>query len=167
MQNICDAKKFQEVLCLLPMSVHILATKSKNSWRAITVSSVISFSMDPPSMLICLQKAKEYNKLFLENKRFTINSLSASQRDLAYLFGGKIDASAEVKLTYLENTSQDSFVVKNALLVFDCVLEAFYEHFTHYILIAKVIEVYQNEDSHKTPILVRTKNNMVGFKNFQ
>jgi flavin reductase (DIM6/NTAB) family NADH-FMN oxidoreductase RutF len=54
----------------------------------VTVNSFTSVSLDPPLVLICLDKRSKAIPLIVES-RFAINVLSAGQRDIARHFGGR------------------------------------------------------------------------------
>ena len=65
-------------------SVSIMSNKDNaDNPNAITVSSVTSISMDPPSLLICINKSSRiHNSIELESK-FCINLLNNKQEDLS------------------------------------------------------------------------------------
>ena len=65
-------------------SVSIMSNKDNADIpNAITVSSVTSISMDPPSLLICINKSSRiHNSIELESK-FCINLLNNKQEDLS------------------------------------------------------------------------------------
>ena len=71
-------------------SVSIMSNKDNDdNPNAITVSSVTSISMDPPSLLICINKSSRiHNSIELES-RFCINLLNNKQelsnREIFYL----------------------------------------------------------------------------------
>lgn len=154
-----DLEKLIEIIHFFPNSVHILATDGFSGKRAITVSSVVPFSYTPPSMLVCVQKNKKYNQLFLKNKVFTINTLAKQQQDLALLFGGQTDKEHEARFEFLENKklTTGAPILKQAALVFDCVLDTYYEHFTHYILIGKIVDTYLASDIDDLSLLMCRK----------
>lgn len=63
-------------------------TDDDNNRRGITINSFTSVSLDPPLVLISIDKnTKAYNDL--KNRPFVINILSGEQRLLALQFAGK------------------------------------------------------------------------------
>lgn len=155
-----NLEKFKDVVHFFPCSVHILATNGIAGKRAITVSSVIPFSFNPPSMLVCVQKGRENNQLFLQNKVFTINTLSEHHEELVAIFGGTKNSSNCERFNYLKDKTLKTGapILPKAHLVFDCVLNTFYEHATHYILIGKVVDAYKEKNAEETKLLLRAKN---------
>jgi len=51
--------------------------------NAITVSSVTSISMDPPSLLICINKSSRIHDTIELGTKFCINLLNSNQQDLS------------------------------------------------------------------------------------
>ena len=65
-------------------SVSIMSNKDKaNNPNAITVSSVTSISMDPPSLLICINKSSRIHDSIELGSKFCINLLNNDQEDLS------------------------------------------------------------------------------------
>ena len=65
-------------------SVSIMSNKDKaNNPNAITVSSVTSISMDPPSLLICINKSSRIHDTIELGSKFCINLLNSNQQNLS------------------------------------------------------------------------------------
>jgi len=65
-------------------SVSIMSNKDKaNNPNAITVSSVTSISMDPPSLLICINKSSRIHDTIVLGSKFCINLLNSNQENLS------------------------------------------------------------------------------------
>ena len=65
-------------------SVSIMSNKDKaNNPNAITVSSVTSISMDPPSLLICINKSSRIHDTIELGSKFCINLLNSNQENLS------------------------------------------------------------------------------------
>tara|TARA_A100001388_G_C28444933_1_gene345906 strand:+ start:93 stop:497 length:405 start_codon:yes stop_codon:yes gene_type:complete len=54
-----------------------------NNPNAITVSSVTSISMDPPSLLICINKSSRIHDTIELGSKFCINLLNSNQENLS------------------------------------------------------------------------------------
>ena len=57
-------------------SVSIMSSKDDGYLNAITVSSVTSISMDPPSLLICINKSARIHDTLKIGSEFCINLLN-------------------------------------------------------------------------------------------
>ena len=65
-------------------SVSIMSNKDeKGNLNAITVSSVTSISMEPPSLLICINKSSRIHESIRVGTKFCINLLNKDQRELS------------------------------------------------------------------------------------
>jgi len=65
-------------------SVSIMSNKDDNgNSNAITVSSVTSISMDPPSLLICINKSSRIHGTLIIGSKFCINLLNKDQEELS------------------------------------------------------------------------------------
>ena len=65
-------------------SVSIMSNKDDNrNLNAITVSSVTSISMDPPSLLICINKSSRIHNTLQIGSKFCINLLNKQQIELS------------------------------------------------------------------------------------
>ena len=65
-------------------SVSIMSNKDNaDNPNAITVSSVTSISMDPPSLLICINKSSRIHDTIELGSKFCINLLNSNQENLS------------------------------------------------------------------------------------
>ena len=65
-------------------SVSILSNKDESgNLNAITVSSVTSISMEPPSLLVCINKDSRIHDTLKEKSKFCINLLNKDQEKLS------------------------------------------------------------------------------------
>ena len=65
-------------------SVSILSNKdAEDNLNAITVSSVTSISMEPPSLLVCINKDSRIHDTLKEKSKFCINLLNKDQEKLS------------------------------------------------------------------------------------
>ena len=65
-------------------SVSIMSNKDeKGDTNAITVSSVTSISMEPPSLLICINKSSRIHDSLKVGSQFCINLLNKNQTELS------------------------------------------------------------------------------------
>ena len=65
-------------------SVSIMSNRDNGgNTNAITVSSVTSISMDPPSLLICINKSSRIHDTLIIGSKFCINLLNKDQEELS------------------------------------------------------------------------------------
>ena len=131
-------------------SVSIMSNKDNaDNPNAITVSSVTSISMDPPSLLICINKSSRiHNSIGLESK-FCINLLNNKQEDLSNICSDEDMYDQRFKD---ENWNLDGIpFLKNAQANIFCKVDKLTSYHTHTIVIGLVEDAnYADEISTLT-----------------
>jgi len=131
-------------------SVSIMSNKDNDdNPNAITVSSVTSISMDPPSLLICINKSSRiHNSIELESK-FCINLLNNKQEDLSNICSDEDMYDQRFKN---ENWNLDGIpFLKNAQANIFCKVDKLTSYHTHTVVIGLVEDAnYADEISTLT-----------------
>jgi flavin reductase (DIM6/NTAB) family NADH-FMN oxidoreductase RutF len=77
---------FKSAMRRLAATVCVVATTDEEGWHGMTATSVTSVSMDPPSVLVCVNTTASLHKILHAGKRFSVNVLRASQEAQAGTF---------------------------------------------------------------------------------
>ncbi|PZR56693.1 MAG: flavin reductase [Candidatus Meridianibacter frigidus] len=108
--------------------------------RGVTVSAFASVSLEPPTVLICINlQARSY--LYIStSKIFCVNILSNGQQALAERFSGKLRENQFEGVDYAIDAT-GAAVIKGALAHLDC--EVVQEHHvgSHSIFIGRVLSI--------------------------
>ena len=64
-------------------TVSIISAKADGERHAMTATSVTSLSLDPPAMLVCVNKDASIHNIINYGSSFCINILSSRQKELA------------------------------------------------------------------------------------
>jgi flavin reductase (DIM6/NTAB) family NADH-FMN oxidoreductase RutF len=76
-------ESFAETFSQVPQAVTVITTMNgDNSAHGTTVSAFCSLSVDPPLMLVALDRSSELLKLLRKTRRFGVNLLSADQQEV-------------------------------------------------------------------------------------
>jgi flavin reductase (DIM6/NTAB) family NADH-FMN oxidoreductase RutF len=117
----------------------------------ITASSFTSVSLDPPLVLICLFKETDAARAVLVTGGFTANILADDQAALSTRFAGfdpdfpkDADRFADLKTQTLVTGAP---LLEDALSGFDCQVTSTHDGGTHYVFIAEVVGVLQQQDA--------------------
>ena len=131
-------------------SVSIMSNKDNvDNPNAITVSSVTSISMDPPSLLICINKSSRIHDSIKLGSKFCINLLNKEQEDLSNICSDEemYDQRFKDKNWNLENIP----FLKNAQANIFCKVDKLTSYHTHTIVIGLVEDAnYADEISTLT-----------------
>ena len=131
-------------------SVSIMSNKDNvDNLNAITVSSVTSISMDPPSLLICINKSSRIHDSIELGSKFCINLLNNDQEDLSNICSDEDMYDQRFKN---ENWNLDGIpFLKNAQANIFCKVDKLTSYHTHTIVIGLVEDAnYADEISTLT-----------------
>jgi flavin reductase (DIM6/NTAB) family NADH-FMN oxidoreductase RutF len=133
-----NAAAFRHAMRHVPTGVTVVTSLKDGEPRGITVNSFASVALEPPSLLICVNReARSY--LFISTSRiFCVNVLAGEQRRLAEHFSGKVRERQFAEIGY-EVDATGAPVLKEAIAHFDCELAHEYQVGSHSILIGRVL----------------------------
>ena len=84
-----DEDDLRDVLARLPAGVVLVSTRAANAFRGMTATSFSAVSLQPPLVLVCLDRLAAARDAVLEQGSFTASLLSRSQQFLADRFAGR------------------------------------------------------------------------------
>ena len=77
---------FKSAMRRLAATVCIISTTGEDGWHGMTATAVTSVSMDPPSVLVCVNTTASLHRILHSGTRFCVNVLRASQESFAGTF---------------------------------------------------------------------------------
>lgn len=133
-----DGDHFREAAGHFASGVAIITTNNGGQIYGTTVSAVTSLSMEPPMMLVCLNRSSVTHDAILGGGRFGISILSDDQADLVRRFAGKgVDKFSGVDIDYLEGIP----MLTGAIASMVCDTETTATGGTHTVFLGKVSAV--------------------------
>ena len=118
-------------------SVSIMSNKDDNgNSNAITVSSVTSISMDPPSLLICINKSSRIHDTLQIGSRFCINLLKKDQEELSNICSD--EESYEERFNNENWDTEEIPFLSNAQANIFCKVDKLTSYHTHTIVVGLV-----------------------------
>jgi flavin reductase len=130
-------------------SVSIMSNKDDGYLNAITVSSVTSISMDPPSLLICINKSARIHDTLKIGSEFCINLLNKDQEELSNICSDE-DSYDERFNDKNWNTKGVPFLANAQANIF-CKVDKLSSYHTHTIVVGLVEDAnYSDEISTLT-----------------
>lgn len=92
------AARIKSVHRAFPTGVTIVTTMGETGPLGLAVNAFSSVSLDPPSILVCVNRSSASHDAFLANERFAVSILAADQQPVAQRFaksgGDKFDGLA-------------------------------------------------------------------------
>jgi len=76
----------------VPAGVVVISARTGSGYRGLTASSLVSISVDPPLVLVGLEREASTRSAVGEGKAFNVNVLTRSQEFIADRFAGRAPA---------------------------------------------------------------------------
>jgi flavin reductase (DIM6/NTAB) family NADH-FMN oxidoreductase RutF len=128
--------EFRDVIGHFASGVTVVTALDDGRPFGTTASAVSSLSLEPPMVLICMNRDSETGRAIASSGRFAINVLGEDQADLAVRFARKGGHKFEgVKVTAGE---WDEPLLTEALATLECRVTDTTAGGTHYVFIAEV-----------------------------
>jgi flavin reductase (DIM6/NTAB) family NADH-FMN oxidoreductase RutF len=143
-----DASLFKQVMRRYATGVMVLTVRDGEAFYAVTVNSVTSVSLEPPLLLVCLEKNTRSHALVHNAGQFALNILSAAQAELGKAFA--YDRAARSTPTQLAETfihASGALLFTNAPGYFVCRVVAEYPGGDHTIFLAEVQDAQLHADN--------------------
>ncbi len=132
-----DSKEQRRILGKFATGVTVASTKVGDETWGMTANAVTSLSLDPPLVVLCIQKVGQSRDKFEAGGCFALNILSAGQQEVSdrFAFKGPKDFSG------LETTTAETGapILKGALGWVDCKLKEILPGGDHDIFIGEIV----------------------------
>src|SRR5476649_1971230 len=113
---------FRRAMRRVASTVHVLTTLHQGRRFGLTATAVCSLSIDPPSLLVCVNRTSEAHDAIVASRRICINVLAEGQSAVAARFSGAFGDKGEERFVeatwYALATGAPALV--DAAAVFDC-----------------------------------------------
>jgi len=121
--------------------VSVVTTDGQAGCWGLTVSAVVSVSADPALLLVCINRRSPLLNALIENGIFSVNLLSAWQREIADTFAGRPANGAAFDFSCAEwcPAMTGAPLLSDAAAAFDCVLNESHDAGTHRMCIGQVV----------------------------
>ncbi|MGD9587388.1 MAG: flavin reductase family protein [Pyrinomonadaceae bacterium] len=87
-----SSEEFRAALSRFPSGVTVVTSRDEeNRFHGITVSAFCSLSLEPPRVLVCIEKTTGSHGALLWSRTFVVNFLSEDQRELSERFASQLD----------------------------------------------------------------------------
>lgn len=143
-----DADRFRLAMRRMATGVSVLTTDGPAGRFGVTVSSLCSLSLEPPSVLACVHHQSASYGAIVANGVFCANVLTAGQSRVSDSFAGRIADLKANKFACADwyALKTGSPVLHEALIAFDCRLTKEAEFGSHRILMGTVLDVVARDD---------------------
>ncbi len=136
--------------------VTVLTTVSDGVRAGMTVSSFTSVALEPPTVLVCLNKDSYTHDLVKQSGIYAVSMLSEGQEALSNRFAG-LDPAITDRFEGLELVTAQTGcpLLPGATAWLDCVVKSAHDTYTHTIFIAEV--VFARYDNERAPLVYHNR----------
>lgn len=136
-----DAQRFREILGSYPTGVTIVTARdAAGDPFGLTVNSFTSVSLDPPLVLVCIDRLSSSHAALLEAGTFVVNVLADDQSALAARFATDPSEERFLDLAWEEGPLGDP-VLPGGVAWLACRLHDAHPAGDHTILVGEVVEL--------------------------
>jgi flavin reductase (DIM6/NTAB) family NADH-FMN oxidoreductase RutF len=158
--------ELRDVLRFWTTGVAIVSAAYAGARHGMTVNSFTSLSLEPPLVLISLEKVTRTHGLVKAAGVFSVSILAEGQRELSNRFAGRESEMSDrfdgVDTFELETGSP---VLSQAIAFFDCRVAGAYDAGTHTIFISEVLAAGVNPGAEQRKPLVYFNRNYRDLQN--
>jgi flavin reductase (DIM6/NTAB) family NADH-FMN oxidoreductase RutF len=133
------AQQFRDVLRLWASGVSVVTVRAPRGLASITVSSFSSLSLDPPLVLVCIERRVRIHRWIALRRAFAVNVLTAGQLALSERAAGRLGrAAARLRGVGTRTAVTGAPILEGALAWVDCRLVARHPGGDHTIFVGRV-----------------------------
>lgn len=137
-----DADLFREIMSTFPSGVAIVTAQGEgNKPRGLTVSAFCPVSLNPPLVLVCIDKTSNSLLAIQTSGGFTVNLLAAGREELARHYASKVEDKFEGVATRSPAVAEAGpILVDDSVAYAACVVHSAVEAGDHFIIVGQVEE---------------------------
>ncbi|MFK8250834.1 flavin reductase family protein [Ancylobacter terrae] len=138
-----DPELFREAMGRMAAGVTVVTSDGEAGRVGLTVSTLCSLSMEPPSVLFCIHRESRSLPALLANGVFAANVLAGSQHEVADSFAGRIPAFREDRFRAAEWDigAHGAPLLQGALCRFECRIASVFDFGSHRIVAGEVLRL--------------------------
>lgn len=146
MHTHIEPEEVRQAMRAWTSGVAVVTAAYDHEQHGMTVSSFASISLDPPLLIVALQKTTRTSEFVSQAQAFGVTILSMDQEEISERFAGRGDDSKN-RLEGIETETLDTGApfIKGGLVYFDCRLRQTLDAGTSTIFIGEVVSVRQFE----------------------
>ncbi len=138
-----DDAKFKLAMAQFVSGVTVVTTENDGELVGLTVASFASLSLNPPLVIVCVEKNVRSHDLIADSGRFGVSILASDQADLSNRFASKLEdkfAGVPVRTGVLGIP-----LLEGAICTIECHLREALPGGDHSIFVGEVVDVQTAE----------------------
>lgn len=143
---VIEPARFRKVMSKFATGVTIVTTRSGTAIHGLTVNAFCSVSLEPPLVLVCIDKQAQSHGMIASGECFAVNFLTNAQESLSELFARNESTSGErfARVQY-HHERTGAPILADTLGWLDCSVRSAYDGGDHTIFVGEVLAADFNE----------------------
>lgn len=143
-----EPSTFKAAMRNLAGGVCIIATGAGRGKRGLTVTAVCSLTMEPPRILVCVNKTADGHDHILRNGVFSLSVLASEHRRLAEVFSGQDGSKGSVRFEgdRWKMSEHEAPVLADALCGLVCEVADTLDMGSHTVVVGLVVDAAHREE---------------------
>jgi len=142
-----DSKELRRTVGHFVTGVTVIAADIEGSTRGMTANAFTSLSLDPPLVLFCVAKKAHMGQVIHMASGFSVNILTQDQQALSTYFAGGWKEPLPPPFSF--EPWEGGPRLAGVLAALGCAVETIHEGGDHYIVVGRVLALYQREPAAK------------------
>ena len=136
-----DPSSFKNGIRRLASGVTVVTTEYGGQRHGLVITGLSSVSTDPPTLMICINKAASSHDAIAASSRFCVNVLRSGDSDLAMRFSSPKRRAERFEGRAWEPMSTGAPALVGCLVSFDCRVTRALDAETHTVFFANVVDI--------------------------
>lgn len=136
-----DRLAFRDAMARLGAAVTIVTTDGPGGRAGFAATAVCSVTDDPPTLLVCINRASSAYAPVRRNGRICVNVLAAEHAELSRVFGGRTPVAERFAAASWRGTAGGALELDGALASFDCDISTATQAGTHDVFFCRVLSL--------------------------
>ena len=134
--------------------IAVVTSRFMENEHGMTVNSFMSVSLEPPLVMVALDRSSRTCALVLQSGVFGVTILASDQQNISDRFAGR-DAESQNRFAGIDTQRLVSGVpfIHGGLAFLDCRVNETYQIATHTLFIGQVVDIYINSETSGEPLL--------------
>lgn len=138
--------ELRQALRQFASGVTIVTTQHEGIRYGITVSAFASVTLDPPTVMVSINRASQLANMIQEAQAFAVHILAEDQEELSQRFSAPIDADEKFGNLPVAEGVNGIPILNQTLAQFECVLDRTIQVGTHVVMFGKVVGTVSHPD---------------------
>lgn len=145
-------QQYRSSIGLFATGVTVLIAEREGDVRGMTANALTSLSLEPVQLIVCPAKEARFSQIIEPGTHFSVNVLGVHQENISNYFAGPESDKTmpdDIDLIAWRNTDisipYKAPCLSDSVAAFACRVKQMHDGGDHWIVVAEVLDVYQNE----------------------